>query len=243
LLAHLVSDGRQGKTLTIGEKAPTKTGDLIEKRGLKRCRDPSEASVRLDLPPLPWFQDVAREEATPSDERSSTALVVWKKGGDREEGQEKDEGGGQVKTGTVKKRQGDPWWKWVREDYMETDKVEKETYAAGGTKSTGSTTDPDMTTTQRNATPTKIGRARRGDTEMEPGPLTTREVVGEFKGEGGVYVGRGAPGHDRSKWANPFKIGVHGNRAGVLNLFREYAREAFGEDDLEELRGKVLLCH
>ena len=28
-----------------------------------------------------------------------------------------------------------------------------------------------------------------------------------------------------------------------MNLFRKYAREAFGEDDLEELRGKVLLCH
>ena len=78
----------------------------------------------------------------------------------------------------VKKRQGDPWWKWVREDYEEIDKVETNMYAAGGIKSTGSKTDVDITTTQRNATPTEIGRARMGDTEMAPGPLTTREVVG-----------------------------------------------------------------
>ena len=51
---------------------------------------------------------------------------------------------------------------------------------------------------------------------------------------------RGVP---RSKWANPFVIGVDGNRPGVINLFRDYARKTFSEKDLSDIRGKCLVCH
>ena len=60
-----------------------------------------------------------------------------------------------------------------------------------------------------------------------------------------IYIGRGSlkRGVPRSKWANPFVIGVDGNRPGVINLFRDYARKTFSEKDLADIRGKCLVCH
>jgi hypothetical protein len=52
-----------------------------------------------------------------------------------------------------------------------------------------------------------------------------------------VYIGRG------SKWRNPFRIGVHGNREEVIRKYKDYLLskpELMGS--LEELRGKVLGC-
>jgi len=53
-----------------------------------------------------------------------------------------------------------------------------------------------------------------------------------------VYIGRG------SKWGNPFKIGVHGNRKEVLNLFKErLLNDPELLESIKELQGKVLGCH
>jgi len=53
-----------------------------------------------------------------------------------------------------------------------------------------------------------------------------------------VYVGR------PSKWANPFRVGIDGDRETVVRKFREYAMEKLKEDPnwLEPLRGKDLAC-
>ena len=51
-----------------------------------------------------------------------------------------------------------------------------------------------------------------------------------------VYVGR------PSKWGNPLKIGVHGNRVEVIEKYRKWL-EIFKDDlPIEELRGKDLVC-
>lgn len=53
-----------------------------------------------------------------------------------------------------------------------------------------------------------------------------------------VYIGRG------SKWGNPFRIGVHGDRIEVI---RKYEDWIYGNqellDSLHELRGKRLGCY
>ena len=51
-----------------------------------------------------------------------------------------------------------------------------------------------------------------------------------------IYIGR------PSKWGNPFKIGVDGTREEVVQKFREYILSNPIQDDLHELRGKVLGC-
>ena len=52
-----------------------------------------------------------------------------------------------------------------------------------------------------------------------------------------VYIGRG------SKWGNPFKIGIDGDREEVIEKYRQWI---LGEprllDSLHELEGKVLGC-
>lgn len=58
--------------------------------------------------------------------------------------------------------------------------------------------------------------------------------------EGAVYVGR------PSKWGNPFRIGVHGNREQVIERYRERILKRIADNpsvyDLTELRGKDLVC-
>jgi uncharacterized protein DUF4326 len=53
-----------------------------------------------------------------------------------------------------------------------------------------------------------------------------------------VYVGR------PTKWGNPYRIGVDGNREQVLQKYREYlmANPGIFEDARNELRGKNLAC-
>lgn len=55
-----------------------------------------------------------------------------------------------------------------------------------------------------------------------------------------VYIGR------PSKWGNPFKIGLHGNRKEVLSLYRRWllmeAQTPLREAAKKELRGKILGC-
>ena len=52
----------------------------------------------------------------------------------------------------------------------------------------------------------------------------------------------------RSRWGNPFRIGPHGGRAGVIERYRRdlWRRIRAGEialDDLAALNSKTLLCH
>ncbi len=52
-----------------------------------------------------------------------------------------------------------------------------------------------------------------------------------------VYIGRG------SKWGNPFKIGVHSDRAAVIEEYREYIlTKPELLKALPELYGKTLGC-
>jgi len=52
-----------------------------------------------------------------------------------------------------------------------------------------------------------------------------------------VYIGRG------SKWGNPFRIGIHGNRTEVIAKYKEYflSNQDLLEDSYE-LIGKTLGC-
>ena len=61
-------------------------------------------------------------------------------------------------------------------------------------------------------------------------------VVNRYKSAFDVYIGRG------SKWGNPFKIGVDGDRKTVINLYREWIIHQPVFNDIEELRGKTLGC-
>ena len=51
-----------------------------------------------------------------------------------------------------------------------------------------------------------------------------------------VYIGRG------SKWGNPYRIGMEGNRDQVCEMYEVFANETFLQSDFEELRGKDLIC-
>lgn len=53
--------------------------------------------------------------------------------------------------------------------------------------------------------------------------------------EGAIYIGRGTP------WGNPFRLGIDGNRATVIEKYRHWLA-THPEIDLEPLRGKVLIC-
>ena len=53
---------------------------------------------------------------------------------------------------------------------------------------------------------------------------------------GAVYIGR------PTKWGNPFLIGRDGTREQVIEKFRTYAKHRFSAADVEELRGKDLIC-
>lgn len=53
--------------------------------------------------------------------------------------------------------------------------------------------------------------------------------------EGAVYIGRGSP------WGNPYRLYADGNRATVIEKYRLWL-DAHPEIDIEQLRGKVLIC-
>lgn len=70
-----------------------------------------------------------------------------------------------------------------------------------------------------------------------------------WKEEGGVYIGRACPskGLKGSPFRNPYRIGMDGNRKGVLRQFEEYflKRVRGDKDFLDEvvaLEGKTLVC-
>jgi hypothetical protein len=55
---------------------------------------------------------------------------------------------------------------------------------------------------------------------------------------GAVYIGRG------SKWGNPFRIGVDGNRTAVIASYAAWLRDQHELlRELDELRGRDLVCY
>lgn len=63
-----------------------------------------------------------------------------------------------------------------------------------------------------------------------------------------LYIGRGGGRYERSKWANDFIIGVHGDRQQCINLYREKLKReiAAGRITIEELAaldGETFGCH
>lgn len=54
--------------------------------------------------------------------------------------------------------------------------------------------------------------------------------------KGAVYVGR------PSKWGNPFTVGIHGDRDHCIQLYKERLITSGLINDIEELRGKDLVC-
>ena len=79
---------------------------------------------------------------------------------------------------------------------------------------------------------TRVGHIKY-DADCQPGPDD-------------LYIGRAMPryGLRASPFANPYRVGMHGDRQECLALFRRYFRE--NRPDLHvrlgELRGKTLLC-
>ena len=66
-------------------------------------------------------------------------------------------------------------------------------------------------------------------------------VVNKYKEDYDVYIGRG------SMWGNPFRIGEHGTREEVVELYRKILWEQIKsglvtKDDLTSLNGKRLGC-
>ena len=62
-------------------------------------------------------------------------------------------------------------------------------------------------------------------------------VVHKSKSPFDVYIGR------PSKWGNPFEIGVDGNRAEVIEKYREWIlTQPKMLSELSELKGKILGC-
>ena len=62
--------------------------------------------------------------------------------------------------------------------------------------------------------------------------------IREPKSSSDVYIGRG------SKWGNPFKIGVHGNREEVIAKYEEYLMSSDELlSSLSELKHKNLVCY
>lgn len=64
------------------------------------------------------------------------------------------------------------------------------------------------------------------------------KVVNLKKSPYDVYIGRG------SKWGNPFKIGVDGNRKEVIRKYTNYliGNKELRESALKELKDKTLGC-
>lgn len=57
-----------------------------------------------------------------------------------------------------------------------------------------------------------------------------------------VYIGRANRGLRQSKWHNPFKIGRDGTREEVIAKYRQHVIGSGLVNDIEELRGKTLVC-
>lgn len=76
------------------------------------------------------------------------------------------------------------------------------------------------------------------------GKMKTTTVVHCYRDTFDVYIGRYNPKFGSSKWCNPFKMGVDGDRDEVLKKFSKYIKsnkELMAA--LPELKGKRLGCY
>ena len=88
-----------------------------------------------------------------------------------------------------------------------------------------------LVSSRRKATDLEIRKVRQGIPLIERG----HELL---------YVGRTKDNLGKaSRWANPFRIGVDGSRAGVLNLYKKHLKKSGLEEEIGCLQGKTLLCH
>ena len=113
------------------------------------------------------------------------------------------------------------------------------TTSATRTPSTLSSTPPPIPPTPL-TTPLTARARRRKATAIEIS-MIRKETPLE---EGHHYIGRiaGCRGC-KSIWANPFRIGVHGNREGVITLYKQHLVDSGLRQKILELSGKTLLCH
>jgi Domain of unknown function (DUF4326) len=73
------------------------------------------------------------------------------------------------------------------------------------------------------------------ETEVQMCRVLNKHAAGRH--DGAIYIGRG------SKWGNPFRIGVDGDRAAVIVKHARWLRDQHHLlRALDELRGKNLLC-
>lgn len=67
--------------------------------------------------------------------------------------------------------------------------------------------------------------------------VTKTTVVNKQRSKFDVYIGRG------SKWGNPYRIGIDGNREQVIQKYkRDFDNGKFTHEELLKLRGKRLGC-
>ena len=69
--------------------------------------------------------------------------------------------------------------------------------------------------------------------------VLNKKIGGPAKAQLGpdqIYIGR------PSKWGNPFVIGRDGTREQVVYKYEEWIKRSVLMDDIEELRGKDLVC-
>ncbi len=69
--------------------------------------------------------------------------------------------------------------------------------------------------------------------------MSVLHVDDDLASHRGIYIGRW------TKWGNPFRIGIHGDRATVIAKFETYirARPALMAAARRELKGRDLVCH
>lgn len=74
-------------------------------------------------------------------------------------------------------------------------------------------------------------------TDRDPTVLNRFRLGGQTP-DTAVYVGR------PTRWGNPFRVGVHGNREEVLDRYETWARRQLANDPywLAPLRNKDLIC-
>ena len=88
------------------------------------------------------------------------------------------------------------------------------------------------------------GKKAVGDRRKISSEEMAKVRSGEALGDDLVYVGRVRPSKDPvSKWANPFRMKRDGNREEVIRKYKAYFEQGSIGADVEELRGKTLLCH
>jgi hypothetical protein len=76
--------------------------------------------------------------------------------------------------------------------------------------------------------------SRSGKRRFRCAGFSTKHAAGRH--DGAIYIGRG------SKWGNPFRIGVDGDRAAVIAKHARWLGTSYLLRAVDELRGKDLLC-